>query len=366
MLNFLQKFKYLDLPLLTAVFLLSAIGLALLYSTSVSSDALSVFWRQVIFVSLGWVAFLFFSFFNYHTLAKGRRLLYVLSVLALVYILFFGPQIRGGRRWINLGFFNFQFAEFVKVVAILGLARILYLQRGQINSIKNIFKSLLYVLIPILLILFEPDFGSAAVIMALWLCMLLISPIKKKFIIALLAICFGLALTSWQFLLKDFQRDRVKVFLNPATDLRGQGYNVRQAMVAVGSGGFFGKGLGRGSQSQNRFLPERQTDFIFAASAEQIGLIGTIPVLALFWLLHSRLIRIMRAARDDLGWYVTGGVLFLCLIHTLVNIGMNIGLLPVTGIPLPFLSAGGSFFIMLMIALGIAQNVSLQSKVLRF
>src|SRR3989344_3679565 len=160
MLTFLRKFKYLDLPLLLAAFLLSISGLALLYSTSVSSENLGVFWRQVVFVGIGWLGFFFFCFFDYRTLSRGTRFLYLFSVLALFYVLIFGGQIRGGQRWITLGFFNFQPAEFVKVVVILGLARILYLQRGQINSWKSIFSSLLYALLPAGLVLLEPDFGS--------------------------------------------------------------------------------------------------------------------------------------------------------------------------------------------------------------
>src|SRR3989344_6612014 len=366
MLNFLRKFRYLDLPLLTAVFLLSLAGLALLYSTSLSSESLTVFFRQVIFLAVGWLVFLFFCFFDYHALCKSARVLYFFSIVALAYVLFFGSIIRGGRRWISLGLFNFQPAEFVKIVVILGLARILYLQIGQINSWLSILRSFIYVLIPIVLVLLEPDFGSAAVMFGLWAGMVALSPIKKKFLVGLLALCGILSLFVWHFLLQDFQKDRVRVFLDPGRDLSGQGYNVRQAVVAVGSGGLFGRGLGQGSQSQNRFLPERQTDFIFAASAEQIGLLGSVGLLALFFFLLKRLVAIMFKARDDLGMYVAGGACLLLLIHTLVNIGMNIGLLPVTGIPLPFLSAGGSFFIMLMIALGLAQNVSLQSKALRF
>lgn len=366
MLSFFRKFRYLDLPLLLAVFLLTLTGLALLYSTSLSSETLMVFKRQIIFVLIGWVFFLFFCFIDYHSVAKSGRLLYILSLLSLVYVLFFGEDIRGGTRWIDLGFFKLQPSEFVKVIIILGLGRILYLRRGQINSIASILSSFVYAAIPAFLVLLEPDFGSAAVILCLWLGMIFLSPINKKYIFGLLAITLLAALASWNFMLKDFQKNRIRVFLDPQRDTQGQGYNVRQAVVAVGSGGLWGKGLGLGSQSQNRFLPERQTDFIFAASAEQIGLFGTLAVLGLFLFLHARLINIMQKSRDSFGLYVAGGVFFLSLIHTLVNIGMNIGLLPVTGIPLPFLSAGGSFFIMLMIALGLAQNISLQSKALRF
>ncbi len=366
MLRFLHKLKYFDIKLLLAIFLLSMGGLALLYSTSVSSELINVFWRQVIFMLIGWLIFFFFCFFDYHTLTRSHKWLYIITILALIYVLFFGEIIRGGKRWIDLGFFNFQPAEFVKFVLILGLARILYLQRGQINSIKNLIRSFFYVLIPAGLVLLEPDFGSAAVIIAIWLAMLLTSPIKKKFIAGLAILFIAFSALTWNYLLQDFQKNRIKVFLNPQLDLRGQGYNVKQAVIAIGSGGLWGKGLGKGPQSLNRFLPERQTDFIFAASAEQVGLIGSFVLLILFYILLKQLLIIMKNAKDDLGAYVAAGVFFLIFIHTLVNIGMNMGLLPVTGIPLPFMSAGGSFFITVMMALGLSQNVSLQSKVLRF
>ncbi len=363
---FFRKFKYLDLPLLMAIFLLSFAGCALLYSTSYSSEVLNIFWRQVIFLGLGWLLFIFFCFFDYHTLAKNQRWYYVLLLIGLIYVLFFGQTVRGGNRWINLWIFNFQPAEFAKIVCILGISRILYLNRGGINSLLTLFKTLLYILIPVILVLLEPDFGSALVILGICLLSLLISPINKKHIALLIALGLIFSGFSWKFILKDFQKSRILVFLNPARDLRGEGYNVRQAVVAVGSGKIFGKGLALGSQSQNRFLPERQTDFIFAASAEQVGLLGSLTLLILFFILEWRLIKIMRSAKDDLGFFLVGGTYFLFLIHILINIGMNIGLLPVTGIPLPFLSAGGSFFLTIMIALGISQNISLQSKILRF
>jgi rod shape determining protein RodA len=195
---------------------------------------------------------------------------------------------------------------------------------------------------------------------------LFISPISKKYIFTLCLIGILLAGLSWKFFLQDFQKSRIKIFLNPSMDLKGEGYNVRQAVVAVGSGKIFGKGLALGSQSQNKFLPERQTDFIFAASAEQIGFVGSWTLTFLYFFIAYRLLQIMKRAKDDLGYYIAGGVFFLFTIHALVNIGMNIGLLPVTGIPLPFLSAGGSFFLALMIGFGISQNISLQSKILRF
>jgi rod shape determining protein RodA len=361
-----SKFKYLDIPQLIALIVISLAGLALLYSTSFASEQLNIFWRQIIFFFIGWGLFFFFAFFDYHNLAKQQRYFYIIIILFLVYLVVFGKTIRGGNRWITFGFFNFQPAEFAKLVCILGISRILYLQRGSVNSLWNIVKILCFIAIPAGLVLLEPDLGSALVIGGIGILSLFISPISKKYIFTLCLIGILLAGLSWKFFLQDFQKSRIKIFLNPSMDLKGEGYNVRQAVVAVGSGKIFGKGLALGSQSQNKFLPERQTDFIFAASAEQIGFVGSWTLTFLYFFIAYRLLQIMKRAKDDLGYYIAGGVFFLFTIHALVNIGMNIGLLPVTGIPLPFLSAGGSFFLALMIGFGISQNISLQSKILRF
>ena len=366
MLKFLAKYKYFDQPLQISIALLGLAGLALLYSTTVASATGSVFYRQLIFFAIGLVFYFFFSFFDYHALAKTNRALYVVFVLLLIYLLVLGSRIRGGRRWIDFGFFNFQVAEFAKLVVILGLARLMYLRRGAINTWKNIGWSFLYTLVPAGLVLLEPDLGSAAVMVAIWAGVILISPIKKRLVLILLLIFVAVAGTAWKFALKDFQKDRIMVFINPNLDPKGRGYNVRQATIAVGSGQITGLGFGKGLQSGNKFLPEQQTDFIFAASSEEIGFLGVAALLALYLFLLIRLLRVVRMARDDLGMYIAAGIFFLFFTHILVNVGMNIGLLPVTGIPLPFLSAGGSSLIVALAALGISQNISLQSKILRF
>jgi len=354
------------MPLQITMGLLLITGLTLLYSTTIGANSSSIFWRQVLFTAMGLIAFFVFSFFDYHTLAKANRVSYVIFFILLIYLLVFGSDIKGSRRWIELGFFNFQVAEFTKIAIILGLSRLMYLRRGEINSWKNILWSFLYAFIPAVLVLREPDLGSAVIIMAIWGGLILISPIRKKFLTIIFVILLSFAAISWEFILHDFQRSRVLVFLDPSLDPRGRGYNVRQAAIAVGSGQLFGRGLGKGMQSQHRFLPERQTDFIFAASSEEIGFVGSTALVGLFFFLFYRLITIIKSARDDLGMYIATGVFFLFFAHTVINIGMNIGLLPVTGIPLPFISAGGSSLIVALISLGIAQNISMQSKALRF
>ncbi len=364
--SLLSKIKHFDMPLLFASGLLILGGLALLYSTSVSGGTLQIFYRQLVFIVIALACFWVFAFYNYHNLAKINRWVYVALIVSLSYLLIFGRAIRGSNRWINIGFFNLQPAEFAKLIIIVLLARWLYLKRGQINSWKSIALTFLYAIIPGILILIEPDFGSTTIVMAIWLGMLLISPMKKRYLAAFLVIGLVCAGIGWKFVLKDFQKTRVEVFINPQLDPRGRGYNVRQAVIAVGSGRLFGKGLGQGLQSQLKFLPERQTDFIFASAAEEIGFAGCIALLILYYIIAWRLIWIMRYAKDDLGYYIAAGVLCLMFTQVTINIGMNLGLLPVTGIPLPFLSYGGSSLIVLAIAMGVVQNVAQQSRILRF
>jgi rod shape determining protein RodA len=361
-----SRLKYFDMPLLIVSGLLLLIGLAIQYAVSLSGGTLEIFYRQLIFSLAGVVLFLFFASYNYHRLAKINRIVYVVLLLSLVYLLIFGDPIRGSARWIELGFFNLQPAELAKIIIGIGLARWLYIKRGQINSWKNFGITFLFAAVPAFLIFLEPDFGSAAVVMAVWFGIMLISPLRKFYIIIFMLGMLVFAGFAWQFILRDYQHQRVEVFLDPDKDPRGKGYNVRQAIIAVGSGELFGRGLGRGLQSQLKFLPERQTDFIFASASEEIGFVGVTALLVLYYLLFRRLLIIMKYSRDDLAMYITGGILFLFIAQTLINIGMNIGLLPVTGIPLPFLTYGGSSLIVTCIALGIVQNVARQSKALRF
>ncbi len=360
-----SKLKHLDWPLLIAMLLLQISGLAILYGTTASENT-EVFYRQLIFTSISLSLFLFLAFIDYHSISKQNRVAYVIILILLIYLLILGAEVRGGKRWLDLGLGNLQPAEFAKLAVILGLSRLLYIKRGQINDWKILLWSAGFAGLPAFLVLTQPDLGSALVIGGIWAGLIFLSPINKKIILALCGVALVAIAGVWQFGLKDFQKDRIKVFLDPSLDPRGRGYNVKQAGIAIGSGGVWGRGLGQGLQSQNRFLPERQTDFIFAAGSEQLGFFGSCGLLFLLFFCQFRLLKIARRARDDLGMYICVGIFFLLGIHTLVNVAMNMGLLPVTGIPLPFLSAGGSGLMVILIALGIAQNVAIQSKVLRF
>jgi rod shape determining protein RodA len=366
MLKFFSRFKYFDIPLLLSTLLLVFAGMAILYATTLSQDTRAVFYRQLAFFGIGIGGFLFLSFFDYHAVAKLNRIFYVVLLALLAYTLIFGLVVHGGRRWLNFSLFSFQPAEFMKLAVILGLARLMHLKRGEINSWKTILWSFVYAFVPAMFVAVEPDLGSAIIIMSLWVGIILMSPIKKKFLVVLFIGFVAATGITWKFVLKDFQKERVVVFLNPGLDPQGRGYNVRQASIAVGAGELFGRGLGKGVEGQSKFLPERQTDFIYAASAEEIGFLGSFTLLVLYFFLLWRLSKILRQSKDDLGMYIAAGILFFFFFQILINVGMNLGLLPVTGIPLPFVSAGGSSLIVSLLALGVAQNIAIQSKALRF
>lgn len=309
----------------------------------------------------GIVVFFVLARGNYLQLSKANRYVYILLIIVLAAVLFLARDVRGSARWIDLGFFRLQPVEFVKISVVLGLARFFSLRRGLINSFKNILTTLVFVGLPAVLVLLQPDLGSSLILSAIWFGMLLVSQIKIKYTLCVVAFLLLGVAAIWTVGLKDYQRQRVETFLNRHDDLSGSGYNVNQALIAVGNGKIFGEGLGRGVQGNLKFLPEQQTDFIFAATAEEVGLVGCLVLLLLYLVMLIRLIKIASLAKDSTGAYITAGVFFMFFSHMVINIGMNTGMLPVTGITLPFLSYGGSSLVANLAALGIVQNIASQS-----
>ncbi len=362
--NILFKIKDLDKTLAVTCFLLLLIGLSLIYSTSLNSTS-TIFNRQLIYSVLAIVLFFFFAYFDFRSLTKNSRYYYLFFIAALAILLIIGYSVKGSSRWFNLGIINFQPAEFVKLVMVLVLGRFFALRRGEINTWKNILWSFVYVLIPMLLIAKQPDLGSALVIFCIWLGMLFFSTVNKKVFIYLFILFSIFGALSWNFLLHDYQKNRIETFFSPSANLQGQGYNVRQAIIAVGSGEFLGRGLGKGLQSQLRFLPERQTDFIFASASEELGFLGAAVILILYFILLFRLLVIFKISRDDISRFVIIGIFLMMLSQVVINIGMNIGVLPVTGIPLPMLSYGGSSLLTVAISMGIAEAIAIHAKGLR-
>jgi len=356
----MKKIMQLDWGSVGAVFFLLISGLVTIYSFSVNADSgeeINLFQRQLIFLGVGIALFLFFSFYDYRTWKKYSNFLYFLSVGLLFAVLLWGSNIRGTSGWFDLGFFNLQPVELVKIFSIIFLASYFVRIGGMRIGLKEFFISFLIILLPVVLTLRQPDLGSASVLIAIWISMAFFAGVNKKYLFGLILIaCLGLFL-SWGVVLKDYQKERIQTFLNPERDPLGSGYNVIQSMIAVGSGGFSGKGVGYGSQSQLNFLPERHTDFVFASVNEIFGMIGSVSVVGFFWFLFFRLFVIAVKARDRFGRLVAGGILAMLAYQVVINVGMNIGIVPVTGISLPFLSYGGSFLIATMIAFGISQNI---------
>jgi rod shape determining protein RodA len=352
----LRRFDWL---LFAAVILLAAIGLAALYSLSLSqaNPDFYNFKKQLIFLGLGLIGLFGASFVNYSAFRTYSRTLFLGSIGLLVAVLIFGVSIRGTHGWFGIGGFGIQPVELAKFALIIFLAKFFANRFQQFNETKHIVVSLLATVILVSLVVLQPDLGSALILSGIWFILLLLTGIKWRYVVAMFLIFAVLAVSLWSFVLAPYQQDRLISFIHPELDAQGRGYNVAQAMIAIGAGGVFGRGLGFGSQSQLRFIPEAQTDFIFAVVAEELGLVGVAFFLALWAVIFLRLVKIAGRARDDFGMFLALGVAALFFLHVFVNVGMNLGLLPVTGISLPFLSSGGSFLIMSLIMVGAVESV---------
>lgn len=341
------------------VFVLLVFSFASIYSIDLSrGDKLIYFPTQFLALMIGLGVLLIALRFHMAFYQAISKPVYVLSVLMLVGVLFFGETIRGTTGWFRIGGFSFQPAEFAKLAVILIIGFLISKQGRRFDKLQFVVLSGLVVLLPILLILVQPDLGSALVLGGIWFGTLILSGVKKKYILALLSIVLVSFLIGWNFLFQDYQRDRLLVFLHPEEEPLGAGYNVNQSIIAIGAGRFFGRGLGFGSQSQLHFLPEAQTDFIFSVVAEELGFIVAFIILIFYFLIFLRMIKIARQSRDDYGSYVVIGITLLFFIQVVFNIGASTGLLPVTGLTLPFLSYGGSSLIVNLLLIGIVESVA--------
>lgn len=357
----INKLLKIDWILLLSVLLLLGIGLTVLYSisTAVPSDGkLSIFWRQLIFVFVGAAFMLFFAFFDYQNFKSKSTLIYFLTLIVLGVVLFFGLTIRGTAGWIGLGSFHIQPVEIAKLSLIIFLASFISQKKMELGETGRLVTSLILCGIMILLVIKQPDFGSAMVLVGIWVMMTAISGISKKRIFIIVSFGVLLAVLGW-FQLQTYQKDRIYSLVKSGiVDPQGSGYNVIQSMISVGSGGLIGKGIGHGSQSQLNFLPEKHTDFIFASIAEELGLLGSFFILGLYLLVFYRMKVIALNAPDNFGFLIVIGIMTMFFIQIFENVGMNIGIMPVTGIPLPLLSYGGSSLITVMISIGILININ--------
>lgn len=360
----LATLRRLDWLLFLAILFLLFISASILYSLNLNitdSDFLT-FKKQIFFALSGIALFFLFANINYSFWSTYAKVIYIFFTGVLVLVLFLGSQIKGTTGWLRLGPLSLQPVEFAKIALVFFLARYFSTYANEFKLFRHIFWSGLATLFFVGLIMLQPDLGSSLVLLGTWGVMLLFTGITKKHFLILLSIFLVTVASAWIFLLESYQKNRILTFINPSLDPSGSGYNVIQSMVAVGSGQFFGRGLALGSQSSLNFLPEPGTDFIFAVIAEELGFVGVTFVLALFAFIFYRLILIMRRSQDNFAAYLILGFLGMILVQMFINIGMNMGVSPVTGIPLPLLSAGGSSLWAVMIALGIAENIKVRSS----
>lgn len=360
-LRFLQN---IDWPLLITPILIASFGLLELYSIALGSGSAADFGqfrRQLLFAGVGLAAYLLIAgAIDYRALNRYSMVFYVGTVIMLVTVLILGRSIRGTTGWFNLGGFSLQPIEFAKIFLIIFLARFLTQKAKYIQNLKYLLSSGAGVFLLVMLVLLQPDFGSAVILLSIWAGLLLMTGLKKSHLLILMVSFLAATAVLWFFVFANYQKERIRIFLDPSLDPLGRGYNVTQAIIAVGSGQWFGRGLGFGSQSQLKFLPEAQTDFIFAVIAEELGLVGVLILFGLYSVLFWRLISIALHAQDNFGLYVVLGITILIFVELMVNVSGNLGLLPVTGIALPLVSYGGSSLVATMILLGIAQAVAVR------
>jgi rod shape determining protein RodA len=354
-----------DWIIFSSVLLLSLFGLAEIYSVALGRESfdLANFNKQILYIALGVASVFLISFIDYNAIKSFSNYFYIAGIIILVLVLIFGKTVRSTTGWFELGGFSIQPVEFAKIILIIFLAKFFSNTSLRGRPFKIFSLSLLGTLLFVVLVLLQPDFGPAAIMLSVWFLMLLLRGVFKwKHLLMAIVPIVLISILSWSFYLAPYQKERILVFLNPAEDSLGDGYNVSQALIAVGSGGLIGRGIGFGSQSQLKFLPEAQNDFIFSVISEELGFFGSSLLIILFFILFARLLFLVRNIKDDFAVFFILGGLVLIFIQMFINIGMNIGIMPVVGISLPFVSYGGSATLASFILIGLMQSVIIGSK----
>ncbi|HET8574969.1 MAG TPA: rod shape-determining protein RodA [Candidatus Paceibacterota bacterium] len=351
-----------DWLLVAAIIPLMLAGLITMNSFSGQS---SFFTKQLFWIGVSFVVFFAFSFMDFRFLRRTGVLvsLYAAGCGILAVLLVFGRVVNGAQSWVSIGLFSIQPTDPIKIVLILVLAKYFSRRHVDIANIRHILVSGAYTLILFALIALQPDFGSAIIIAAIWFGMVLVSGISKKHLLAVVLIGAVALGGAWLFLFKDYQKARILTFLHPMSDTRGAGYNAYQSMIAVGSGELLGEGIGYGTQSRLNFLPEHETDFIFASFAEEWGFLGVLILFLLFGIVIWRILHNAMLGETNFEILYGAGVAILLMAHIIVHVGINIGLLPVTGTTIPFLSYGGSHLVTEMGALGILMGMRKYGRV---
>ena len=348
-----------DWWLLTTAYGICGIGVLEIWSATHASHLAGMHMHQIYWIMLGTFLMLLLSRMDYHTIMDQAPLLYLIAMLALVAVLVVGHSRFGARRWLPILGGFLQVSELVKLIIIVVMARFFADVRTEQLGLADLFKAVAVVGLPLALIMLQPDLGTALVLVPLAAVGAYLAGLQWKHALAALALAALMVPVGWHAL-KPYQKERVTTFLRPEDDPRGAGYQILQSKIAVGSGGFWGKGLGNGSQNQLGFVPVRYSDFILAALAEELGFAGVFVALLLYMFLLLRLVQNAQRAHDRAGMFLTMGVAAVLGFHVLVNVAMVIGFMPVTGIPLPLMSYGGSATLFVFLALGLVMNVRIR------
>jgi len=358
--------KNFDFTLLVVTFAIVTFGCFMIYSAS--RGAAGYVQRQIIFAVAGTVLAAIVASIDHTIYARHAGKLYVCTIIMLLAVLKLAREIHGAKSWINFGWFSFQPSEFAKIFLLICLAVFLVSRQETIRSFGLFAKSLIYLVVPLLLILKQPDLGTSMVIVCIWLVMVFVMGTDLKNIGLFVAGFTVLALIAWNVpgIMKPYQKDRMITLINPGTDPRGSGYHVNQSRIAIGSGRMFGKGYLKGTQSELNFIPEQHTDFIFTAVGEETGFVGSVTVLMLYFLLLWRAMTIMAAAEDSTGRAIAAGIVGMFGFHIIENIGMTLGITPVTGVPLSMFSYGGSALMANMMAIGLLEGISMRRHKISF
>jgi rod shape determining protein RodA len=355
------SFRDFDWVLLTFVLAICALGLLEIYSTTLGTKYGGAHIKQMYFILGGLVLMFLVSLINYQVLLENSHWLYVISLVSLLGVAVFGKKYLGARRWIQLpGGQHFQPSEWVKLVLILALAKYFSEESDQSATLWDVAKAGFIAAVPMALVLRQPDLGTALTYVPVAIMALFLGGIQFRHAALIVLLAGVLAPAIWHYGLKPYQKTRLTIFLHPEADVQKGGYQLDQSKIAVGSGGIWGKGVRKGTQTQGSFLPEPHTDFIFAAWCEEHGFVGAMFILLLYFMLLMRLVHNAQTAPDRAGGFVIMGVVAILIFHILVNIGMVVGFMPVTGIPLPLMSYGGSSLLFMFLALGIVMNIRMR------
>jgi rod shape determining protein RodA len=361
---FWRRFDWL---LLALALLLGALGVLMVASALAGNEVLASWpWRQAAFLGVGVMLLFITSAIDYRLLPSVTYPVYLVLLAALVAIAVIGTVAGGAQRWLTLGELFLQPSELIKLGVILMLAHYLSAREEKMESFLTPLLGILLFAPAVLLIYLQPNLGTALVLIVIAATMFFVGGLRWRHLMVMTGLGIAGAIAAWQYVLQDYMRNRVLMFLNPGAASVADRYNVEQAMISIGSGGWLGRGLFRGSQSQLHFLRIRHTDFIFSVTAEELGFIGAVLLILLLAFLLLRLLRIASIARDTYGRLIVVGVTAMILFQVIINIGMNLSLIPVTGLPLPFISYGGSALWTVLIGIGLAESVAMRHRKIEF